>query len=396
MIPPLLIAPISETDDEHGVHSPNSDASDTHRLVYKDGTWIALDEVYEDTCGGDEWNEWDEDTSNPDPQETCYKVLLKRFQSLRQKILEADTVSSKQSTGTVSKNPDCSQPPRSKRAWLQTIDRDYPTVGQILQMDERDLYFGLQSCARSLSQSTTISREKCCWIWSLLALTGDMGTLDHERISKIRDLGLQAGRIGVHIRENITHRADELGGGEEDFVRQGGEAAIEDSEDAKPGVATDLPQELEMEEVGRVGQSSPEVGHDTRHVGSLEGDTSESEAEMSMSENEDQSHDNADTKDLEEARARLLAQLGDRLVRPRVPSSRVEAERQRQQMQGREPRNGTVQLVDVQDRVSNHVDAESFALAEADWNTKVAVDMILTVVAECYGQKDLLRYRAAW
>ena len=35
-------------------------------------------------------------------------------------------------------------------------------------------------------------------------------------------------------------------------------------------------------------------------------------------------------------------------------------------------------------------------LTESDWNTKVAIDMILTVVAECYGQKDLLEFRAAW
>ncbi|KAF1841434.1 uncharacterized protein K460DRAFT_318378 [Cucurbitaria berberidis CBS 394.84] len=403
MIPPLLVAPTGDRgDDENDVHSAYSDASDRHRLVYKDGIWIALDNNYDTTHDEDEW---DEDYCNPDPQETCYNQLLKRFQSLRHQILKADTSSSIQNAVEASEKSHNTQPPRNKRAWLQTIDRDYPTLAQVLQIDERNLYFGLQICASSLSQSTLISREKCCWIWSLLASAGDIGTLDHERISKIRDLGLQVGRLSVRLRENsVCHqRSDDENAvagqsrvREEDSPRDDGEGAIEDSEETKPGMATDLPQDGEIGEVDGVDCFLPELGNEVRHRGSLKGNTSESEAEMSMSENEDQSHDDAGTKDLEQARERLLAQLGDRLVQPRVPSSRVEAERQRQQMRGHKSHKETTAHAHTDGGVPRDAKVESFALTDAEWNTRVAIDMILTVVVECYGQKDLVEFREAW
>ncbi|CAO2657671.1 Nn.00g037970.m01.CDS01 [Neocucurbitaria sp. VM-36] len=366
MIPSLLVAPASDNGGEgHDVHSPYIDASDTSGSMYYDGIWIGLDE---ENGATHEEDGWDENNGNLDAQEACYKLLLSRFQALREQILEAKTSSSKQNVLAVSEDSSSIQIPRSKRAWLQTIDRDQPNLCQILRLDERALYLGLQSCASSLSQSTTISREKCSWIWSLMASTGDIGILDHERIGKIRDLGLQAGRLGLRLRDNSdgpskideNTSAGDLGSREEVFGRQNGD------------------------------------GDDVRHGGSLKGATSESEAEMSMSENEDQVHDKADTKDLEQARARLLAQLGDRLVQPQVPSSRAEAERQRQQMQGQEPGKGCVQSMHNHNGASHQLDSGSLALAEADWNTKVAIDMILTVAAECYGQRDLLSFRQTW
>jgi hypothetical protein len=52
-------------------------------------------------------------------------------------------------------------------------------------------------------------------------------------------------------------------------------------------------------------------------------------------------------------------------------------------------------------RHADGVDARQGGLegAEGEWadiNTKVTIDMILTIVAECFGQRDLLKYRGRW
>ena len=134
-----------------------------------------------------------------------------------------------------------------------------------------------------------------------------------------------------------------------------------------------------------------------------EEESSKSDAERVTSRSED--------GDLEQARARLLAQLGDRLVQPGMSSpdespvkgfhalSRAEAERQRQEIR----REGTcktpvpraVQTVSAQNKTIRRT-KDKTPLTESDWNTRATIDMILTVVAECYGQRDLLEFREAW
>jgi hypothetical protein len=153
-----------------------------------------------------------------------------------------------------------------------------------------------------------------------------------------------------------------------------------------------------------------------------------------MSMSEDEKHGNSDDEavDLEKARARLLAQLGDRLVQPGIHTaeqssdskgshlssgqishdvtqeqgqsatrsfpSRVEAERQRQLMREQERRKeAEKEKIRVQQRDAKAVSKDlSHSMTAVDMNTRVTIDMILTVVAECYGQKDLLKFREVW
>lgn len=127
------------------------------------------------------------------------------------------------------------------------------------------------------------------------------------------------------------------------------------------------------------------------------------------------SDDEADSSDVEEggalekARARLLAQLGDRLVQPAVPSSdspasfpllsRAEAERQRQEIRNHKPQTEHVARASASTSgpvYTKRPGLDSTPLTESELETKAAIDMILTVVAECYGQRDLLQFRGAW
>lgn len=404
-IPQLLIAPTEDGKINDNGHLLNADTFDAQRLVYKDGVWISTDEGH--TATHDE-NEWEQDDCDPGSQASCYMLLLKRFQSLRCQLVETDISRHNQIAGVTTESSLYAHPPGSKRAWLQTIDRDYPTLQQVLQMNERTLFFGLQSCASSIAQSTTISHKKCCWIWTLLARTGEMGTLDHERISRVRDLGIQAGRLGMRLRQP-TELGEQPGGNNvvvenmrsknEKSNSNDGVDAARSFDDRKWNKVTKVQQDAADRTI-YIGNAPPESASDERQGLQVGSDTSESDTDMSLSDGEGPVHVDAETKDLEQARARLLAQLGDRLIQSRVPPSRAEAERQRQQkMRELEPGQKSLSRtapVSSATTAPQGITAKGVALADSDWNTMVAVDMILTVVAECYGQRDLLRFRGAW
>ncbi|OAL57037.1 hypothetical protein IQ07DRAFT_675140 [Pyrenochaeta sp. DS3sAY3a] len=393
-IPGTLVAPKSRNVNDDDA-SPQTHDSAAHGPGFKDGVfgvWLSADEV--DKAEYDE-EEWDDDQ---EVQETCYAQLLKRFQALRVKIL--------QSTNT-SEHSHIPPLPISRRAWLEMIDRDTPKLEQIRHMDEHEVYFGIQSCTSSLAQSDKISREKSCWIWSLLAVAGDVGTLNNEHVGKIRDLGLQANRLRVRLQTRPNgSQVDESGETEvlASGSKDGGSGTKEwDNASVESGeLVEEDEQEQESEVVYGNHPVAPETIDDPQAVDG-NGDASSSDAEMSMSENEDEAQQEKEKKELEEARARLLAQLGDRLVQtqvPEVPASRAEAEWLRQQKQKQEEvnvrvSNGTSQTR-TEETVSRGAETGSRDPTEAEWNTRITIDMILTVVAECYGQRDLLEFRESW
>jgi hypothetical protein len=386
-IPTLLVAPnnVPGASSDHGSNSRNStnNTIGMQHAVYNDGTWVAVES---ESDGTSEY--WNGNADNLDPQESCQWALIRRFCSIRSRLTalrKHKPRSEKVQSSRKTRRSDQS----GKHHWAEAIDRDYPALEEVTQMDEPTLYVALHGCALALDRSTTISRQKSCWIWTLLALTGDSGTLDHERIGKIRDLGLAASRLLKRLHADRSSK-------EQHSLESGpGDNSASDCVTGDGSFTPDVDGSLESKEaVDEAGDSS---------------------AEMAISEDEADSSDAAEDGDLEKARARLLAQLGDRLVQPAIPPpdtpsdappmsnfqllSRAEAERQRQ-----ETRNSQRQKEDAA-RASTFIsdpaqtrDAErkSTPLTDNDLETKAAIDMILTVVAECYGQRDLLKFREAW
>jgi hypothetical protein len=371
--------------------------TDTPHVVYKEGTWIAVDHRYDITK-----EYWEEDSGDLDPQDSCHRTVLHRFRNLRNKLIDF-------------KENDCVSPPKStkrsgsKQDWSEAVERGFPVMDDVLQMDDSTLYVALQGCGIALSRSTTISRQQSCWVWTLLALTGDFGTLDHERISRIRELGLEAVQLGDRLRANVitSRHNDAQGSGllglktECNLVSDRNEEAInaedKSGQDAKSGNEATGSSKMVITELKDI-LSSAVSGQGNENV--REEDLSESDAAMAMSDSEDEADGT-----LEQARARLLAQLGDRLVQPEPPApgflplSRVEAERQRQEIRKEGPRKKPAPRATPTTSTENEAigkGKEDAPLTECDWNTRAAIDMILTVVAECYGQRDLLEFREAW
>jgi hypothetical protein len=453
-IPTLLIAASGVTDNETD-RSMYSNGRGDHRAVYRDGLWVGVDP---DAARQSE-DSWFEEPVDLDPREQSYKSILRRYERLRATLANADP---KELTALRKANPTRYKIlplPVKRQAWLSTLDREFPTPARLAQIDEWNVFCALQYCAESLGRDKVISKEKSCWIWSLLALAGEKGTLDYYRAGRIRDLGHKAGQLSVLLRNGA--RPGPPGDNEhEDVEEWHADSEVTEGEDEAQDDDDDAPPPAKA--IGAQVDGTEEKDAD-----------SDNSADMSMSEDEGEIRDDdaAESEDktsgLQEARARLLAQLGDRLVQPSIPpskaagyrkdesnrnnfrtehkeenadakltqpptktyASRAEAEWQRQKMReealakakptqdlaqtdaavtavtladsttssAKDPEaTSRGQATPGQENIFKHGQEESHQVGRIDLNTRVTIDMILTVVAECYGQRDLLRYRKEW
>ena len=398
------------------------DTTHAEVVIYSDGAYIAVD----NRCDA-ELEHWDGDSHDLAPQESCHMMLLRRFHAHRNKLAEIQKDMIVQSRTAATGHSRRTQK-LSKYEWSDIVESDYPVVKDVVQLDDSTLYLALQGCALALDRTVIISRQKSCWIWTLLALMGEFGTLDYKRIGKIRDLGLTAGRLVTRLRsEKLSSQCSLQGDANELSVPAGiksdgqnghgcDKKIVEKTAKAyQKGVTNVKNIELSKSGSAQAGDALCDVrsvlddGHD------LDDDAGGSDAEMVISEDDEEMFESTEDGGLEMARARLLAQLGDRLVHsemspPDTPSkvtptqgskllSRVEAEIQRQEMLRHEPhKEATPQSLSSTPSPTraSQKELDSTPSTEDEWNTKVTVDMILTVVAECYGQRDLVRFRAMW
>lgn len=560
-IPNLLVA-TPEVDDDDLERSIYDSGRGDHRAVYKDGIWVGVD-AYSADYSDDYSSDYSLDL---DPQEQYYKSLLRRFMALRNTLLNADP---NELAAMVEANPAKYvnvKPPAKKTEWVYTLEHEYPTPACTAQLDQRSLFQGLEYCTATLGRYETISKQKSCWIWTLLALAGETGTLGHQQIGRIRDLGQRAGQLSVRLRDSAQRNPPSED--EEDMEQWDADVNGTDSEDGENS-SSDVTRGLEPEKPSNTafeGERAVDQGQNPdkeREEATFENATSMQGSAYGLSvypsgviadlhpKTDDQGGANDDehsspsepgeidddpkivsdeAASLEQARARLLAQLGDRLIQPTVPApsgpkdasqqaglpreggrhrhngkvcrdpscrfdkrrqeahrraglraaqgrqtqrsgghallSREEAERQRQYLRDQKlatnksegwGSNGdhpsinlgaspsrempAAQASSAPDSAKDSVDSindtyadqrspsdstESAEAAEVaakigraediaprdqkadicseagnlaspiDLNTRVTIDMILTVVAECYGQKDLLRFREAW
>lgn len=402
------------------------EAPASQHAFYQDGAWISLDTDYEPM--------YDEDYESSDagPQDSYHNQLIKRFETLRS-ALEHGAQSMPQMAHDPGQYSPV-KPPSNRHDWLYTIDREYPTTALVHQLDENNVRRGLEYCTHAMDRFDTISKQKSCWIWTLLALSGDIGTLDSQKMSHIRDLATKAAEMsnvlhtisGQQNRELTKHArreemADKAQGGGGEFDQPVFCDTNTESHDPGSGfVQSDVHEEVKSQPGTPPNAAVPGIQ-----------DEAQLQAHMSTDMHEKTNTETSDSA-LEEARARLLAQLGDNLIQAGIPApplcsdeahphhieqidqesnaiqhtikmraipSRAEAERQRQMMRKRE----SAPLLSRQSE--NRCDESHTAMLSstddaascvADLNTMVTIDMILTVVAECYGQRDLLKFRKPW
>lgn len=216
------------------------------------------------------------------------------------------------------------------------------------------------------------------WLWALLARLPERGELNHAEIGWVRDLGRRA----VLMMQSLADMARLRDALEEEGMDLGVHDAVDESSDDE-----DVMREMEVEERDgeapapdsetkappEESQGEDAESHKPAEQGEVEdGEVDDDQKSEPMDVSEDGEVDegevaeeSAPAETLEEARARLLAQLDTTAAD--VPAEAAEKAESDDE--------------DMSDQL------------RARMNMRATLNMILTVAGEFYGQRDLLEFR---
>ncbi|KAF2007556.1 hypothetical protein P154DRAFT_517236 [Amniculicola lignicola CBS 123094] len=437
-IPALLVAP-REVREDGTDRSMDNEGHGDFGTVYQDGTFVAreLSPATSSTSS-------DEQTM----QDIYSAKLLRRYKVLRQKLESATYKDLRKHMEVNPGNCTDKPPPSNRYEWRKTLDRHPPTPAQLCQMDDFATIRGIEYCTTTFGRFEKITKAKSTWIWALLAKVPDVGALSTWQVGKIRDLAVTARNFGDGIQNGVKrHREQDSDEDEEDFSEDADVEVVpdvdcesgvdkeimlrgsvdvahvdvfavsddeEDGEAVADGVTTKQAEDGRVETISKSGETaldnmpepqivSPPQQNNTADTDSL----SDVEMDISSDEEGEVKEDEAE-ETLEEAKARLLAQLGNRLKsRPQkcfkkvVFPSRAEAEMHLAQTRNQQDHALPPLKLEsppeeqTQDTVAGAKPDQNDDFG-FDLNTRVTIDMIITIAAECYGQKDLLQYRSKW
>lgn len=283
-------------------------------------------------------------TAYPEAQQSYYTLLHHRFLLLRS-ILKCTPPPT--SIPLLDDSHPISLPRHSKLArkeWRRLLLSVDPQTVQLACMDIESVLAVLGIMARLMSENVRSGdvvrvRRIGAWAWGLLGKCREVGQLGTEEVGEIRDLGKRAVKILGKMRED--------------------ERAVveEDQESVDDGEQDEEPEERVEE------QTEEQTEKQNEEAGPADNE------QAASAESEAQDHDMKDagaentTDELEAAKARLQAKI-----------------------QGH---------VDENDQVQAHSDTEE-SPGDVAMQTRAMLDMVITVVGEYYGQRDLLEAREIW
>lgn len=337
----------------HYIEDGESTAESRREGTYSDGVYVAprIEEKVNSSSTGAEQEEHEEqeayvnrEKEGLDAQEVYYNLLRHRFLLLRS-TLKCSPPSS--SIAALDKDRPISLPVSSRKArleWRRLLQMTEPQMVQLACMDAESVLRIIAIVTRSLSeaaQSEEAGRVKRlgAWAWGLLGKCREVGQMGSEEVAEIRELGKRAVKILVKLRSPEMRRALE------EASRQGG-GAIEESEDEG---GTDQ-EESDNQDRGPAPdrQQNDGEGH-TRNSPSQDQEYPLAEGTATGQEASTSETAQGESSQLETAKARLRQKL-------EIESKSVGLEQ--------------------------HI----FAM----------FDMIISVVGEFYGQRDLLEFRDIW
>lgn len=376
------------------------------RGYYHDGAYTAAPDLENDHYGED----YEEDASAA-AAEAYLASMRTRFLALRARLHDTPPpalISALPKTNTPHVGP---FGPRSYAftQWTKRLETTDPLPAQVAAMD-RDAVLRVLRVVMGgtfLRVGREVTERTSRWVWALLARLPPAWELGHTEVGWVRDLGKRAVLLGRSLAEMAALREEIAGGGGDLGVNDGVDESEEDEEVVQEFVGEDIYSEDEGMRTERTSQTGPgdeeregdgNTGADTGGGSSLrkgtedtavddadgraaenEGaDTSRAppekkpgaateedkedgeveEGDISMDIDEEETRENPD-EDLEAAKDRLLARLGEANGSPEAPAA----------------------------------DEDEGATARARMNMRATINVILTVAGEFYGQRDLLEFR---
>ncbi|KAL8924830.1 MAG: hypothetical protein Q9172_002494 [Xanthocarpia lactea] len=344
-----------------------------------------------------------------DPQEAYYASLQAQYRSLRTALNNSlpPVASSQSTTGMATKLNDGA----SSRIWRMTILYTKPTSMLLSQLDQDTVVAGIAALERHIAWKT-LEKESYmgAWAWCLLARCREVGMMGSEEVGVIRDLGkkargmlrlLSAGLGGGQETQNEENEGqcegeeDELG--EKDMVRKreddGREDVRGDDRNGVKVVDTVAPTEGIAIHKDREGRQSTGSAHDVLNSD----DANLSGRNPSVSVLENHGLPAIDDNETAETQQRLLTNLlqTDRPPLQDAPTTSNDSFPPSPRQTDPKSGNQTSVLIPHVGLTSNNRLSPVNPVPLATRIT-ATLDMIITIVGEAYGQRDLLEGRMVW
>lgn len=346
-VPNLLVAPVSPT-----VQSKKNDLyEDYPQGYYSNGAYTAAPLPLSNTSqaytnGGQQ--------EDQDPQEAYYTSLRARFTELTETLQFPSPRAAPDNTDVY--YLDWSR----RRPWRGKILSTAPTMVLLAQLTQESVICGLEVLGSLLTLANLKGKKGKnigAWIWGLLGRCREVGQMGSEEVGVLRDLGKQS----VWLLRRIS--AGEIFGGALDEPEvDAGEDDEEEGEEEEEG-AEDGADFLDAADV------------DDGHTPDIDPITT---AALGNGDNSD--------ADLAKAKQRILSSLGTDQAQTSSTDTNASNEDGIESPRRTHPVTGP------------GVDGEGGLEERADEKAMIhaTLDMLVTIIGEFYGQRDLLDGRLLW
>ncbi|OAX83854.1 hypothetical protein ACJ72_01784 [Emergomyces africanus] len=368
-----------------GVNTTSVEVDNSHTGFYSNGVYVAYFEHPQTTALRPN------DPGAPDPQDMYYNLLHHRFLLLRSTLKCTPPASVIASLG---EGRPISLPRYNKRAraeWERILLTKDPHMAQLACMDMQSV-LGLLAIVTRLLSKVVRGRDSVqvkrlgAWAWGLLGRCRPVGEMGSEEVGDIRELGKRAARILVKVRESEAVKVmDMQGSGLDMDDGDGGEEEVGETEEEKdePGYGT-------REDINGDGDGDG----DENQADGLDFTTNVTHANGNITEHISAHGEGINTPtngmdaqdELEAARARLQARL-----LPQQTSDQMEL--REGEMEDVDNSHGDYEEDGEVGDDDSYYDEESKSVQQY---TRAMLDMIISIIGEFYGQRDLLESRDIW
>ncbi|KAI9833338.1 MAG: hypothetical protein M1819_003733 [Sarea resinae] len=394
-VPSLLVAPKQPgIEEQQSIYE--SGVGDA-RGYYFDGAYTAAPAVLSTVQTRAGQRDEGGNDGPTDPQDAYYTSLLARF-DLHTSHLHLPPPAA--AIAALDDSHPITLPQNSHVAftqWRQLLQSTDPAPAQLASMDQDTVLRLLQMTTGMVKRRKEIEPRLSTWVWALLGRLREVGCLGSEEVAVVRELGKKA----VDVRrtfigwrpeaEEDTEEAEE----EEEEEEEGKEKNEEEAE-SKFGVIRDRSTNAEKEADGidQDTHAAPLSQTENEEVYPPPAPYSEinttATATPTPAENSPPNLSLADPSlDLAAAKARLLAQVTDP-----GPSSSPSPSSPSHPPHLSASSATALPIKRTKTRTPTQEKATSVPMVDA--NTLATLDMIVTVVGDCYGQRDLLEFRDLW
>ncbi|KAF2757546.1 hypothetical protein EJ05DRAFT_393656 [Pseudovirgaria hyperparasitica] len=310
----------------------------------------------------------EEEETSISPQEAYYEDLKVRF--LQHRALLSTTPPLPRISALKASQP-IWIPDQGQSLQCQAIvEENDPVPAQVASMNIETIFRLLNIVARSLVPGGNITKRQSLWIWSLLARLPDAGVMDNWNVHRWRQ---NIGKRAVILRAVYDERCHQLA---RRYQLLDENIAWDDA---------NFSNSAEVDQVSeRTTVSGDAIKEDSCGTEMVPKDAVDEDEEQAM--DLESSDEEGEIDELAEAKQELLQALS--ASEEATQSLQMESESLGKQDTDSELKG----MSSTSKKSAPAEDEEPFP----NLNTRVTLDMMITVIGDLYGQRDLLECRADW